>query len=335
MWTVCEVGRGDPQRQRQVPAQPDELLDGVFLAQHPFRAQHADHDGRCLLRREHPELQPVRAVAGDQTGQAVPARHDRQAARPARHQRSHVGGARRVVHDDQDALVGRDRPEHADHRVLLQRDVLTGHAERPDRERERLIRGDRRPGRVPAQVDVHLAVGEPARHLVRPLHGQRRLADAGNPAHDRQPAAALEQRGQLLQRLGAPGEARHDRGQLSRHRDRNADRFSLHPAPGGEPRRHLVVGHAERPQQAAQHLHGRRGLPARAQRVRQGAAREPGQLLQLPQRRVAGPHLQRTQRGDELIERVHVVRSRAGHVSSLMIGPPCGPRAAASTSGWL
>ena len=65
--------------------------------------------------------------------------------------------------------------------VDVGRDLVARHAKGGEHRFQRDARLDRRAGAVPAQVEIHLAAGEPVRDLVREVHGEGRLADPAHP----------------------------------------------------------------------------------------------------------------------------------------------------------
>jgi hypothetical protein len=215
---------GQPQRQRQPGALRGERVGGSGVRFRPGADEGPQQRPR-LRAGEQVELQPVRAVPGDEADQRVPARHQHQAGRRAGQQRSDLldrGGV--VQHDQHPAAV---QPAAVEGGPLLQREreLRAGHAQRPQEPGERVGRRRRQPRVVAAQVDVQLPVGERRPHPVRPVHGQGGLAHPGGAGDRGDHHGGPGRRGGLVGRqqpvqLGQfgrpPGEPGHVRRQLSR-----------------------------------------------------------------------------------------------------------------------
>ena len=182
---VAELGRRDPQGERQEGAQLGEGTGSRRLGRHPPLVEEPAEQRDRLVRAQHVEVEAGGAVPGDQPGQPVPAGdHDLAAGYPGQ-QRPHLRRAARVVEHDQQPPVRDDAAVQAGGRVDLAGDPLAGYPERGEELRERVDRPQRTVRRVAAQVDVELPVGEPVAHPVPPVDGERRLADAGGTGDDR------------------------------------------------------------------------------------------------------------------------------------------------------
>ena len=209
---------GDPQRQRQPGAAFHERHGGYRLGGDPAADQGPQQVQR--LRGGQPgQVDPPGAVPGHQPGQAVPAGHQGQAGRRAGQQRADRLGGPGVVQQYQDLPVGEQAAVPGAALGQVVRDVGGTDPERAQEAGQHLARvgGLLRP--VPAQVDVQLAVREVLGHPVRPVHGQRRLADPGGTGqghdHAAGPADAAGQPVQLGD-LGVPaGEPVHVGGQFA------------------------------------------------------------------------------------------------------------------------
>ena len=189
----------------------------------------------------------------------------------------------------------------------LGRDLVGGHGEGFQQPPDRVAGVDRVAGRViAAQVHVQLPVGEPVRGLVRPVHGQRGLADPGcSPDRrddHRSPAGGrlVRQPGQGLQFGGPAAEVGDGGRQLVRPRrlplsrpGRRGGRERLPPQDGQVPRVEPLA--ADQLRQPLDDLQGRPGFPVqpavplrvavaagrgRQRRFLQHAGREPGQAGQ-------------------------------------------------------
>ena len=176
---LAEVRGGDAQCQRQMGAQPREFGGGVGFGRHPVRPDHAGEQGARLAGREHVERARMGALAGDEAAEPVPAGHQHEAAAGAGQQWAYLVGAGRVVEQYQHPPVGQQGAVQGGGLVDVGRYPFGGNIERGQEPGEGVDRPHRRPRRVPAQVHVQLSVGEPVAHPVRPVHGERGLADPG------------------------------------------------------------------------------------------------------------------------------------------------------------
>ena len=169
---VGALGQGachPPQGQRQIPAEPGDLLG---LAADPRR------DGQqqvtCVIG-----LHGIQ-VHGEEAGQREePARRDQQHAAIRRNQRLDLLSVQGVVHQQQRLLAVQDGHVRGAQLGLALRDLHRG-MERPDDVRHGL-RG--RQGRVLAgtlQVQLYLSVGIAGGELLGQLQRQGRLADASH-----------------------------------------------------------------------------------------------------------------------------------------------------------
>ncbi|SOE24986.1 hypothetical protein SAMN05442782_1669 [Streptomyces sp. OK228] len=167
-----------------------------------------------------------------------------------------------------------------------------------------------------AQVSEELAVGEAVGHAVREVQGQRGLAHPGGAGdrrdHDRAATGHLiaQQRVELFELAGAPGEVPYRCRQLLRHgrlrrdsqvghagRRHSAQRLAglsnvLPPRP---PLRLLRRCHAAGADEGEADLQPREFTATRVECVGQSAARDAAAPLQFLQGRLTRPHLQRPQ----------------------------------------
>ena len=125
------------------------------------------------------ELHGVHRVMHEQRRKLLPAGHDERAARVGGHEREHVIGRARVVEHEQQLALLKHGTEKGGLTVHIGGKSVGGYAEGAQRMGERLGRGERRIGIVPAKVEEQLAVREPLTRLMGPLHGERRLARPG------------------------------------------------------------------------------------------------------------------------------------------------------------
>jgi hypothetical protein len=187
LWMVGEIGRGDPQGQRQVATQPGEVADRPRFAVGAGIAEHQPDQADRLPGAQRSEREPDPALARHQSGQAVAAGHQRRAVRPAGEQRADVVGVARVVQHDQQAPGVRQRAVEADPRTQLRRRLTGRYAQGRQQEQQRVGRTDRRAGGRTEQVHEELAAGVVARRSVRPVRCQCRLAHAGRSDDQREP----------------------------------------------------------------------------------------------------------------------------------------------------
>ena len=213
----AEPFRGDAQRQRQAGTAFDQLVDGSPFRGTAVTEQLVEQLARFLDGHQ-VEVDAVRAVAGDQTGERVPAGDDDEAGPGAGQQGAHLpGGVGVVQHDEQPPAVDQGAETGGALRGVV-RDGGTVHPEGTQETRERVGRRHRPVGTVAAQVDVQLPVGEPVLDLVGPTHDQRRLADTGAADHRRDRRRPAGQQLVQLGQLGHPAdETGHGMGELSRH----------------------------------------------------------------------------------------------------------------------
>jgi hypothetical protein len=286
-----EVRGGDPHRQRQAGAQPCQLGGGLGLGGDPLVANHPRQQADRLLRAEHLQRQPARALHRHQPGEPVAAGHHDQATGAAGQQRADVLGTADVVQHHQHPPVSQQRPVQPSGLLGLHRDLGRRHPQPAQQRRQRLDRAQRRAGRIPLQVDVQLPVGEPLADPVRPVDGQRGLAHPGG-AGDRRDRhrgrlaipGARQQGVQLLQVVGAAGEigevhrqlaGRHGAGhQVLGRRGRGC------PSRGRGERRARQPGQAQRVGQQAQRCAARPADPAGLQSA-DGADAQAGTCRQL------------------------------------------------------
>ncbi len=107
----------------------------------------------------------------------MPAGDDHHDAGITGQQRAYLLCATRVVEHDHHPPVGEHGAVQASGPVHVDRHLVRRHAESREKTGERLERHHRRRRGVAAQVHVQLAVREPVPHTVRPMNGQRGLAD--------------------------------------------------------------------------------------------------------------------------------------------------------------
>lgn len=144
----------DPDRQRQVTAEADQLPGGGPLGPGPRRADAAFEQGERGLHREDVEVEQVRP---GQRGQAGPAGHQDRAAGTSGQQRPYLPLVNGVVEDDQQPPVGQEAAEHRHPLVGVLGNRHPGHPESAQEGAEHV--GGARRLAVAAQVGVELAVG--------------------------------------------------------------------------------------------------------------------------------------------------------------------------------
>jgi len=161
---------------------------------------------------------------GDQVGEPVAAGDQHEAGRRARQERTDLLGVVDVVQDDEHAPVGQQTAVQGRPPFEVRRDPGVRRPECEKDVAQRVEGLDRSGGRAgAAQVDEELAVGEPDRHLVRPVHGQGGLAGPGRPRQHRDDHTLrmghvlFRQGGEPGELTGASGEGARRGGQLPRH----------------------------------------------------------------------------------------------------------------------
>jgi hypothetical protein len=145
---VGQVGRGDPQRQRQMRAGPGQLGRGLGFGLDAPGADDLAEQRLGLLRLQRAQDQPPGPVGGDQPGQAVAAGDHDQAAGAAGQQRPDLVGGGRVVEQQQQPTPGRHRPVQASRLLQVGRDLV--HAEPVQQLAQRLDRAQLRGRRIAA-----------------------------------------------------------------------------------------------------------------------------------------------------------------------------------------
>jgi hypothetical protein len=125
-----QVGRGDPQRQRQIPAHRGKLRGRLGLGSHAVLAEELCQQADRLTWGEHVQGQPAGAVAGDQPAEPVAAGHHHQAAGRTRDERSDLAGVAGVVQHHQHPPVRQQRPVQPGGLLDLDRHLLGRHAQR-------------------------------------------------------------------------------------------------------------------------------------------------------------------------------------------------------------
>jgi hypothetical protein len=218
---VGQVGRGDPQRQRQMRAGPGQIGRGLGFGLDALGAEDLAEQRPGLLGMQWAQDQPASPVGGDQPGQAVAAGDRDQAAGAAGQQRADLVGAGRVVEQQQQPAAGRHRPVQAGRLLQVGRDLV--HAQPVQQLAQRLDRPHLGGRRIATQVEVQLPVGELVGDLVGPVDGQGGLADPGHPGDHRHRqrglgggAAVGKQRVELSQVVGAADEPGDVGGELRR-----------------------------------------------------------------------------------------------------------------------
>ncbi len=184
---MCQPGGCDPNRQRQVPAQPDHLSRGCWLRRHASHASHGAEQFQRLRGRQH--VQRKHGGALDHA-QPSPARDQHEAVGCTGQQRPDLSGCRRVVEHHQHLSSGQLRAPPSRPGVQPFRDHLRCYAEHPQQKLQRRFRFDRFGARrVGVQVTEELPVGVAFDHPMRCVHCQRGLANSGHPVdgidHDR------------------------------------------------------------------------------------------------------------------------------------------------------
>jgi hypothetical protein len=208
---------GDPQGQRQIPAEPGERAGGPGFRRDPVRTQDHGQQGLRFPGGKHVEDEGMGVVEGGEPEQVGPAGDQHGAGRAAGQQRPDLLGARGVVQDHERPAA---REQGAIHRRLFglgERDGRWGHAQ-PAQEHGQHVGGRHRRIRgVAAEVDVELGVRVPGGDPVRPAQGERGFADSadardGGDHHGGRAAGVVQQGIQPSEVLLAAGEVRDVRG---------------------------------------------------------------------------------------------------------------------------
>ncbi len=216
------MGRGDPQRQRQVRAQLGQLGQLGPVQRGGPSVEDTGEQGHRLVGGQRGERHPAGPVHRGQAAQVVAAGDQHRTAGIARQQRPDLVRRGRVVQHQQQPPAGQQRAEHGALLVGVQRDLLGGHAQRAQEPGQHVHRGRCRAGRVAAQVHVELPVREPVAQQVGHVHGERGLANArwpgqGDDRHGRARLARRHQLGDPLDQVGAADEVGDVGGQLGGH----------------------------------------------------------------------------------------------------------------------
>ena len=174
--------RGDqPDRQRQIAAQPGHLGDRAVARLQTWAGGQADEQVRGLAGWQRVEADRRRLL---QRGQPAAAGDQNQAARRPRQQRANLIGVGGVIQHQQHFLAGQVVAPQRRPRLQARRDPLRRDAGGEQQGGERFSRVDRplsRSMRMQAKED--LPVGEAGGELVGGVHGERGLADPGHPVH--------------------------------------------------------------------------------------------------------------------------------------------------------
>ena len=176
-----QPGRADPDGQRQAGAGVEQFGGGLGFGRGPLLAHHLDEQLQRLVVVEHVEVDQLGA---GQVGHPAPRRDQHRGRRGARQQRPDLGRVARVVQHHQHPAAGQRGPVPGRALVLVHRDVPAVHPE-VAQEPGQHVRGQERGRGRAEQVDVQLAVGEPAADPVRRVHGQGGLAEAARAGHHR------------------------------------------------------------------------------------------------------------------------------------------------------
>ncbi|WP_440900759.1 hypothetical protein [Actinosynnema sp.] len=242
----------DAQRQRQPRAQPGQLHELRRVVGRAVVVGDAVQQLHGLRLGEHVQHEAVRAVAGHQAGEpAATGDHD-QAARRARQQRADLRDVGGVVEQHEHAAAREHRAVGGGPALQVGGHRLAGVAQGPQEVVERVRGRDRRAGVVAAQVDVELAVREGGGHPVRPVHGERGLADPGGAGDHAQADAGhvrtevvVQEAVEALELLVAVHVAAHVSGELAGRRPGGAGARAVEVhAPVDRARLHDVVGGA-------------------------------------------------------------------------------------------
>ena len=213
----------------------EQLGGGLGFGRGPLLAHHLDEQLQRLVVVEHVQIDQLGA---GQVGHPAPRRDQHRGRRGARQQRPDLRRVARVVQHHQHPAAGQRGPVPGRALVLVHRDVPAVHPEVTQEPGQHVPGRERGRGRA-EQVDVELAVGEPAANPVRGVHGQRGLAEAARAGHHRDAdragiaarARPRQQVGQALHLLVAAGEIGDVGGQL-RRAARGTSTAAACPRPG-------------------------------------------------------------------------------------------------------
>ena len=205
---MMQSRRRDPQRQRQIAAQGEDLRHGVNLASHSVAAGDPFEEARRVGLGERVETERLRPGQPDEP---LATRDQNEGVAGGRKQRLELLDGHRVVeNDERPPAVQLGSPQRHPF-VQPGRHFGRGDAETAQQCVECLLGGEHAAvGGVAAQVDEQVRVGVLVDEPVRGVQRQRGLADAGQPVDrdDRRDAGCRvgrigEQRSQLV---GSPGE---------------------------------------------------------------------------------------------------------------------------------
>ena len=174
-----QPGRADPDGQGQAGAGVEQLGGGLGFGRGPLLTHHLDEQLQRLVVVEHVQVDQLGA---GQVGHPAPRRDQYRGRRGARQQRPDLGRVARVVQHHQHPAAGQRGPVPGRALVFVHRDVPAVHPEIAQEPGQHVTGQERGRGRA-EQVDVQLAIGEPAADPVRGVHGQRGLAQAARAGH--------------------------------------------------------------------------------------------------------------------------------------------------------
>jgi enamine deaminase RidA (YjgF/YER057c/UK114 family) len=205
---------GDPQRQRQIPAQLGHLLD-LGVRRRGGTEDRPEQPGR-LDRGQRPQLETAGAF---QASQQAPAGDQGQAAAAGRQQRPDLRLVGGVVQDDQRPLVPQQGAVQPGPVLRIRRDRGLGGAEGTGQPGQGGRAGQRLGVHAP-QVEEERSVRELSTEYVRRVHCEGGLAQAGRPRHQGHGGGAgaggtADQGGELVQLGAATGEVGHRPGQFT------------------------------------------------------------------------------------------------------------------------
>ena len=253
-----------PDGQRQVPAEPGYLPGRAGRVGQLRAARQLGQQRRRLVRGQRVQADHRRVV---QRGQPAAAGDQDQAAGRAGEQRLNLLVPGGVIEHQQDFPARDVVPPAACPGLQARRHLLGRDPGGEQQAGQRVGRVHRAlPGRVPVQRQEELPVREPAGQLVRGVHRERGLADAGHPvdrvdAHD----PAVGRAGQRAQQPGEFGLAAGEPADIARQRPgggRGRRRAVRRGLPGGQ---HLGGRCPAAGRRDEHHPH----VPAQLERVRQ------------------------------------------------------------------
>jgi hypothetical protein len=174
------IGRGYPQGQRQVDAEPREPSGSRDVGRHPLGTEHTGQQLSRFGRPQPAKTEFVSALVRHQAGQVVAAGHQYERTGGARQKGSYLLSAGGVVQYHQHAPGGQNRSVEGGRFVRVRGHALFAYTEGTKESGERGDGTKWRGTGAAVQVDVQRAVPESGLNPMRPANRQCGLPDPGH-----------------------------------------------------------------------------------------------------------------------------------------------------------